>query len=164
MTLPFLNCCPCTSGNFSIGSDSPVSEAWLINKSFESIIRISAGIISPAARYTISPGTSSVISISSSRSPARFARQVFFTIFIKESVASFAFHSCQKRRTALNKTIDDIMITPVHSCSPGSAISTSNNRDMMASPVRTPIKGLMNVLINRINGFFFCSWITSFLP
>ena len=27
MTLPFRNCCPRTSGNFSIGSDSPVNEA-----------------------------------------------------------------------------------------------------------------------------------------
>ena len=128
------------------------------------MIRISAGTISPAARYTISPGTSSVISISSSCSPARLARQVFFTIFIKESVASLARHSCQKRRIALNITMDEIMITPVHSCSPGSAISTSRNKDIMASPVRTPIKGLINVLINSINGFFFCSWTTSFLP
>ena len=128
------------------------------------MIRISAGTISPAARYTISPGTSSVISISSSCSPARFARQVFFTILIKESVASLALHSCQKRRIALNNTMDEIMITPAHSCSPGSAINTSRNKDMMASPVRTPMKGLINVLTNSINGFFFCSWMTSFLP
>ena len=85
-------------------------------------------------------------------------------IFIKESVASLALHSCQKRRIALNNTMDEIMITPAHSCSPGSAINTSRNKDMMASPVRTPMKGLINVLTNSINGFFFCSWMTSFLP
>ena len=39
-----------TSGIFSKGSLSPVKADWLINKSLASIILISAGIISPAAR------------------------------------------------------------------------------------------------------------------
>jgi len=36
--------------NFSTGSLSPVRDAWLINKSFAVIMRISAGTMSPAAR------------------------------------------------------------------------------------------------------------------
>ena len=50
--------------SFSTGSDSPVSDDWVINKSFADIILISAGIISPAAKLIISPGKISSIEIS----------------------------------------------------------------------------------------------------
>ena len=72
ITLPLLCLFPLASGRFSIGSDSPVREDWLTNKSFASMIRMSAGIMSPAAIMTISPGTRSVMLISSSWLPARF--------------------------------------------------------------------------------------------
>ena len=43
---------------FSTGKDSPVSGAWFTNRSFAAITRRSAGIRSPADRWTMSPGTS----------------------------------------------------------------------------------------------------------
>ena len=47
-----------STANFSTGKLSPVSEAWVTNKSFASTMRTSPGIMSPAARLTTSPGTS----------------------------------------------------------------------------------------------------------
>ena len=163
MTLPWLCLLPFISGNFSTGSDSPVSDAWLTNRSFDSMMRMSAGIMSPAARQTTSPGTNSVIS-TSSLPENRFTKQVFLTIFINESVASLAFHSCQKRRMALQTTIEIIIRTAVHSRSSGRAITTSMTREMTASAVNTPINGLMNVRMKSTSGFFFCSREISFLP
>ncbi len=52
---------------FSTGRDSPVSEAWATNRSRAWRIRKSAGIMSPAASFTRSPGTS--WSIGTSRQP-----------------------------------------------------------------------------------------------
>ena len=49
---------------FSTGMDSPVRIAWLTNRSFDDNSRTSAGIMSPAPRWTMSPGTSSAIGIS----------------------------------------------------------------------------------------------------
>ena len=42
---------------FSIGSDSPENDDWLINKSFASSNLRSAGIKVPALSFTISPKT-----------------------------------------------------------------------------------------------------------
>ncbi len=53
-----------TSGVFSTGSLSPVKPDWLIKRSFDLMIRISAGIISPTERCTISPATTSSNGIS----------------------------------------------------------------------------------------------------
>jgi len=47
------------SWNFSTGSDSPVSVPWLTNRSFADRIRTSPGIMSPADRLMMSPGTRS---------------------------------------------------------------------------------------------------------
>ena len=49
---------PRSVSNFSIGSDSPVSEPWITNRSLAETTRTSAGIMSPAASLTTSPGTS----------------------------------------------------------------------------------------------------------
>jgi hypothetical protein len=51
--------------NFSTGSDSPVKAAWLRNKSLALTTRMSAGMRSPAASWTSSPGTSSRMGSSS---------------------------------------------------------------------------------------------------
>ena len=50
---------------FSTGSASPVSADWATNRSLAASSRTSAGIMSPAERYTMSPGTNS--SMGSSR-------------------------------------------------------------------------------------------------
>ena len=49
---------PCPTSNFSTGNDSPVREPWMTNRSLAETIRTSAGIMSPAASFTTSPGTS----------------------------------------------------------------------------------------------------------
>ena len=46
-------------GTFSTGSLSPVRLAWLTNRSFVSMMRTSAGIMSPADRWMMSPTTTS---------------------------------------------------------------------------------------------------------
>ncbi len=43
--------------NFSTGNDSPVRLAWMRNRSLQASSRTSAGIMSPAASSTTSPGT-----------------------------------------------------------------------------------------------------------
>ena len=45
--------------NFSTGIDSPVIADWLTKKSFAARMRRSAGMTEPAARTTMSPGTTS---------------------------------------------------------------------------------------------------------
>ena len=50
------------SVNFSTGFDSPVNDAWSINKSLVSKNLTSPGIISPDDNFTISPGTTFSIS------------------------------------------------------------------------------------------------------
>ena len=47
---------PLSTSNFSTGNDSPVSEPWMTNRSLAETIRTSAGIMSPAASFTTSPG------------------------------------------------------------------------------------------------------------
>ena len=52
------------AATFSSGIASPVSAAWLTNRSFAEISRRSAGIMSPADNRTMSPGTSCSIGTS----------------------------------------------------------------------------------------------------
>jgi len=49
---------PVSTSNFSTGNDSPLSEPWMTKRSLAATIRTSAGIMSPAASFTMSPGTS----------------------------------------------------------------------------------------------------------
>ena len=53
-----------SASNFSTGKLSPVSVLWFTNRSFAASTRTSAGIMSPAANATMSPGTSCEIGIS----------------------------------------------------------------------------------------------------
>ena len=52
------------SWNFSTGSDSPVRVPWLTKRSLEVSTRTSPGIMSPAERLMMSPGTRSRSGIS----------------------------------------------------------------------------------------------------
>ena len=47
-----------STSNFSTGKLSPVNVLWFTNRSFAVSTRTSAGIMSPAANATMSPGTS----------------------------------------------------------------------------------------------------------
>ena len=155
-TLPRTYFRPRASGRFSIGSDSPVSDDWLTKRSLVSMTRTSAGIMSPAASVTMSPGTSSSIGSSSTSRPARFTEQVFFTIFLSASLDRLARQSWQKRMMTLRIV--------VHSFSSGAAIQTSRTYETTISRVRIPMNGLMNARMNIVTGFFRRSCSTSFLP
>ncbi|CCK00744.1 hypothetical protein BN130_3539 [Cronobacter malonaticus 507] len=118
---PFPCMWPVTS-YFSTGSDSPLSIAWLMNRSREAISRKSAGIKSPAERYTISPGTSSSTGISRF-SPSRLLTvrrstvAVVLTIDFSACAALLVRNSCQNRSRPLSMTIVTMMMTPVRSVS-----------------------------------------------
>ena len=76
------------TGYFSIGMDSPVSMAWLTNKSLAVSSRTSAGIMSPAERQTMSPGTRVEIGVSWGLViPARSTAVVACTIAFSSSAA-----------------------------------------------------------------------------
>ena len=92
---------------FSTGMDSPVSVDWLMNRSFATKTRASAGTISPAERKMISPGTSSFKGISI-RTPARCTVAVVLTISLSFSAAESARFSWTKRNVTLRITIEKI--------------------------------------------------------
>ncbi|MCY1306967.1 hypothetical protein D9M70_568590 [compost metagenome] len=107
---------------FSTGKASPVNTAWLMNRSRDSIRRISAGIMSPAASRTMSPATRSLMGISRSsarmpRSSRRSTLAVVRTMALSPSAALAERCSCQKRIKPLASTMDRTMITPVRSVS-----------------------------------------------
>ena len=74
------------AGFFSIGMDSPVSADWLTNRSLAWMMRASAGMIEPAARTTMSPGTMSDRGISISF-PSRMTMDSARTMRCRASAA-----------------------------------------------------------------------------
>ena len=72
---------------FSSGRDSPVNEDWLRKKSFADRMRMSAGMIEPAASTMISPGAISSILICI-WAPSRMTMAVDWTIFRSERTAA----------------------------------------------------------------------------
>ena len=77
---------------FSWGIDSPVSEKSLVLRSNDSIMRTSAGTLSPSSRYKISPGTSSNCG-SSVNSPSLYTLAGDCTSFFRESMIRSALCS-----------------------------------------------------------------------
>ena len=102
---------------FSTGVDSPVKDDCEINKSLASKILKSAGIIEPAVKTTISPGTTSFNGISTFLL-FLITEVVVFIIAFNFSVALSDFVSCIKSKIPLKNTITDITITDVKSFSP----------------------------------------------
>ena len=96
--------------DFSTGYVSPVSVASSTNKSLDSIIRQSPGIISPPLRIITSPGTISSTGISFWL-PSRSTIAFICTIASNFSIALAAPRSCQNPRRPLMKTIARIMNT-----------------------------------------------------
>ena len=102
------------ASNFSTGNDSPVRLAWLMNRSFAESTRTSAGIMSPAAKTTTSPGTICSRGISRCR-PSRTTVAVMLIIALSFAAAASARDSCQNRKSTLKTTIALIMIAPLWS-------------------------------------------------
>ena len=97
---------PCASvlRFFSIGMDSPVSEASFTVSPIQSKIRQSAGTISPCDTFIISPRTSSRAGSSVSM-PPRIALAVRGLLFFSASMAFSALHSCITPTAALKSTM-----------------------------------------------------------
>ena len=85
-----------------MGKDSPVRDDWLIKRSLQERIRRSAGIMSPAKRFTMSPGTISRIRISTC-SPPRKTVAVARTSSFSFSAALWERYSWVKERPTLRK-------------------------------------------------------------
>src|ERR1035438_9452344 len=83
--------------NFSTGKLSPVSDPWMMNRSFAATIRTSPGIMSPAASLTTSPGTSPETAISWGV-PSRKAVAVTEIIALSLAAALSAFASWMSLR------------------------------------------------------------------
>ena len=81
---------------FSTGNDSPVSVAWMMNKSLAAISRTSPGIMSPADSFTTSPGTSCCSGISFGW-PSRTTVAVTLIIALSLAAALSAVVSCTNR-------------------------------------------------------------------
>ena len=77
---------------FSWGMDSPVREKSFVLKLKASIMRMSAGILSPSSMYIMSPGTRSDCGISLS-SPSLYAFEGDWTSFFRESIMFSALFS-----------------------------------------------------------------------
>ena len=88
----------------STGKASPVSAAWFRNRSLAESTRTSAGTISPAARWMMSPGTKSLSGISASV-PPRTTVAVLLTIAWSFSAALSARISWKKRSTTPSTTM-----------------------------------------------------------
>ena len=85
--------------------------AWLTNRSFASRIRTSAGIMSPADKWTISPTTRSSMGISVFSCPMRVTVQVVVIIASSFSAAFPLRDSCTKRRVPEINTIVKMITT-----------------------------------------------------
>ena len=94
-----------SSARFSIGSDSPVSDAWLTKRSRAAKMRRSAGTMSPDERWMTSPTTISSMGVSLPPSPSRSTSAVDSTISARASAATVLFSSWTKRRTPETSTI-----------------------------------------------------------
>ncbi len=75
------------AADFSSGSLSPVRAAWLMKRSFERRMRTSAGTMSPAARWTMSPTASSSSGSSAFPAGSRSTAAVVRTISLSRAAA-----------------------------------------------------------------------------
>ena len=98
-----------STSNFSTGNVSPVSELWITNRSFATSMRTSAGIMSPAASVTTSPGTSWDTAISWG-CPSRVTVAVTEIMAFSLAAALSALASWTSFSPRLKAIISDIMV------------------------------------------------------
>ena len=98
-----------STSNFSTGKLSPVSEPWITNRSFAATMRTSAGIMSPAASSTTSPGTSCETAISWGL-PSRITVAVTEIMALSLAAALSALASWMSFSPTPRAIISDIMI------------------------------------------------------
>ncbi len=122
-----------TVSNFSTGIDSPVSAPWMTKRSFAARSRTSAGIMSPAARLTTSPGTRSARGTSRGV-PSRTTVAVTLIIALSFFAAESARASCTNRSETPRTTINPITMA---------ARASPVRRDTVASSVSRMTSGLI---------------------
>mmetsp|Transcript_106507 Transcript_106507/g.179807 ORF Transcript_106507/g.179807 Transcript_106507/m.179807 type:complete len:227 (-) Transcript_106507:26-706(-) len=124
-------------GAFSAGRDSPVNVAWFTCRCLEATTRPSAGTRSPALRLTMSPGTSSSMSMDScARAPAsiRDTTACVWTRLRSASAARDDRYSCQNARLLLTSAMVPSTSAPAKS---------SVTSDTVARPSSTNTNGLL---------------------
>ena len=139
---------------FSTGSDSPVSVAWMMNKSFAAISRTSPGIMSPADNFTTSPGTSCCSGISFC-CPSRSTVAVTLIIALSLAAALPARVSCTRRKATPRITIASITVPPGMS---------SVAYERIERTVSSTTSGLRTAVQSRCSHSCLRSWATSFGP
>ena len=98
-----------STSNFSTGKLSPVSALWVTNRSFAATMRTSAGIMSPAASSTMSPGTSCETAISWGL-PSRITVAVTEIMALSLAAALSALASWMSFRPTPRAIMSDITI------------------------------------------------------
>ncbi len=134
---------------FSTGSDSPVSAASLTKRSRDDSSRTSAGIMSPADRCTMSPGTTSRSGTSRriglvKSFTRRWTVAVVRTIARSFSAARSERNSCTNRNSALIVTIVSRIVTLAYARFSAGAKTTSVHKLIAASTSSTYTNGLLN--------------------
>ena len=114
--------------SFGIGALSPVSAASWVSSVAERTIRPSAGTMSPASTWTMSPGTTSTAGTSASV-PSRTTFACGTCRFESASMLALAFSSCREPSTTLSR-ISSATITPVET-SPIAKLTTVTATSMM---------------------------------
>ena len=127
------------ASNFSTGRDSPVRLAWMMNRSLLESRRRSAGIMSPADKRTMSPGTSSD-SGTSRAEPPRITVAVTRIMAFSLAAAVLALVSWTKRNATPKTTI--MTITTAARRSPVSAETTARSDNKIT-------RGLSRALTRR---------------
>ena len=142
-----------------------------MNRSFDSRMRTSAGIMSPADRCTMSPTTRSSMGISTFFCSRRVTVQVVVIIASSFSAALPLRDSWTKRRVPEISTMVIIMITVSGSKSSGTlpkreyrGNTISVMADTSARQNRMAVKGLMKAPARRLTRDFFFSRVTLLLP
>ena len=148
-----------------MGSDSPVNDDWEINKSFADKILTSAGIISPAAKWTISPTTISDKGISCNI-PLRSIKEVVWIIWVSFDAEVADLCSWIKWIILLKKTITKIIVIVIYEgFSPfDKGIITSTIIDIIERIKRIMLNKLKNdltILFQTLSAPFLLIW---FLP
>ena len=122
-----------STSNFSTGKDSPVSELCMTNRSFAPTIRTSAGIMSPAASLTMSPGTRWATG-SSCGWPSRNTAAVTEIMAFSFAAVVSARRSCVSRRPTPSTIISDITMP---------ARASPVEKEIVASTASSSTSGLM---------------------
>ena len=148
----------------STGRLSPVSDDMLRKRSRAWMSRASAGTMSPDARCTMSPTTTSARGISTRPSPASSTLQVVCIVLASAAAASSLLPSCTNRKVPETAIIAKMMMKVDGSRSAGAARITSVTSDTTARSARIPVKGSTKAFAKRTGAESRWARATSFGP